>query len=146
MQLPELTIKVERKDGDGQVYQVRTSNDAATFFRTIFNADTMLWTEESAMICLNRANEVIGYFKVSSGGTASTIMDAKVIFTQALQAGAHSIILAHNHPSGNIKPSELDINLTKRLVKGAELLDMRVLDHIILTDKSHLSMADEGYI
>lgn len=146
MQLPELTIKVERKDGDGQVYQVKGSNDAAIFFRTIFNADTMLWTEESAMICLNRANEVIGYFKVSSGGTASTIMDAKVIFTQALQAGAHSIILAHNHPSGNINPSELDINLTKRLVKGADLLDMRVLDHIILTDKSHLSMADEGYI
>lgn len=146
MQLPELKIKVERKSGDGQVYQVRTSNDAATFFRTIFDADTMLWTEESAMICLNRANEVIGYFKVSSGGTASTIMDAKVIFTQALQSGAHSIILAHNHPSGNTKPSDEDIKLTKQLVKGAYLLDMRVLDHIILTDKSHSSMADEGYI
>lgn len=146
MQLPELRIKVERKDGDGQVYQVRSSNDAANFFRTIFNADTMLWTEESAMICLNRANEVIGYFKVSSGGTASTIMDAKVIFTQALQAGAHSIILAHNHPSGNTNPSDIDIKLTKQLIKGADLLDMRVLDHIILTDKSHLSMADEGYI
>lgn len=146
MQLPELRIKVERKDGDGQVYQVRSSNDAATFFRTIFNQDTILWTEESAMICLNRANEVIGYFKVSSGGTASTIMDAKVIFTQALQSGAHSIILAHNHPSGNINPSDLDVELTNRLVKGANLLDMRVLDHIILTDKSHSSMADEGYI
>jgi len=146
MQLPELRIKVERKDGDGQVYQVKTSNDAATFFRTIFNADTMLWTEESAMICLNRANEVIGYFKVSSGGTASTIMDAKVIFTQALQSGAHSIILAHNHPSGNRTPSENDIKLTKQLVKGAQLLDMRVLDHIILTETSHTSMADENYI
>jgi DNA repair protein RadC len=146
MQLPELTIKVERKSGDGQVYQVRTSNDAASFFRTIFNQDTILWTEESAMICLNRANEVIGYFKVSSGGTASTIMDAKVIFTQALQAGAHSIILAHNHPSGNKAPSDLDIQLTKRLMKGADLLDMRVLDHIILTETSHTSMADEGYI
>lgn len=146
MQLPELRIKVERKDGDGQVYKVRSSNDAANFFRTIFNADTMLWTEESAMICLNRANEVIGYFKVSSGGTASTIMDAKVIFTQALQSGAHSIILAHNHPSGNTQPSDHDIKLTKQLVKGAELLDMRVLDHIILSDKSHMSMADNGYI
>ena len=146
MQLPELRIKVERKDGDGKVYQVKSSNDAATFFRTIFNADTMLWTEESAMICLNRANEVIGYFKVSSGGTASTIMDAKVIFTQALQSGAHSIILAHNHPSGNKMPSDEDIKLTKQLVKGAQLLDMRVLDHIILTETSHTSMADEGYI
>lgn len=146
MQLPELRIKVERKDGDGRVYKVRTSEDAATFFRTIFNADTMLWTEESAMICLNRANEVIGYFKVSSGGTASTIMDAKVIFVQALQSGAHSIILAHNHPSGNTMPSDADIKLTKQLVKGAQLLDMRVLDHIILTEKSHTSMADNGHI
>jgi DNA repair protein RadC len=146
MQLPELRIKVERKDGDGQIYQVKSSNDAATFFRTIFNQDTILWTEESAMICLNRANEVIGYFKVSSGGTASTIMDAKVIFTQALQSGAHSIILAHNHPSGNKMPSDNDIKLTKQLVKGAQLLDMRVLDHIILTETSHMSMADEGYI
>lgn len=146
MQLPELRIKVERKDGDGQVYQVKSSNDAATFFRTIFNQDTILWTEESAMICLNRANEVIGYFKVSSGGTASTIMDAKVIFVQALQAGAHSIILAHNHPSGDLRPSEIDIKLTKQLIKGAQLLDMRVLDHIILTEKSHTSMADNGHI
>lgn len=146
MQLPELRIKVERKDGDGQVYQVKSSNDAASFFRTIFNADTLLWTEESAMICLNRANQVIGYFKVSSGGTASTIMDAKVIFTQALQAGAHSIILAHNHPSGDLRPSEVDIKLTKQLVKGAQLLDMSVLDHIILTESGHTSMADENYI
>lgn len=146
MQLPELRIKVERKDGDGQVHKVRTSNDAATFFRTIFNQDTILWTEESAMICLNRANEVIGYFKVSSGGTSSTIIDAKVIFVQALQAGAHSIILAHNHPSGDLRPSEIDIKLTKQLIKGAELLDMRVLDHIILTEKSHTSMADNGHI
>tara|TARA_R110000822_G_scaffold18852_5_gene61850 strand:+ start:4466 stop:4906 length:441 start_codon:yes stop_codon:yes gene_type:complete len=146
MQLPELRIKVERKDGDGKVYKVNSSNDASNFFRTIFNQDTILWTEESAMICLNRANEVIGYFKVSSGGTASTIMDAKVIFTQALQSGAHSIILAHNHPSGNKMPSDEDIKLTKQLVKGAQLLDMRVLDHIILTETSHTSMADEGYI
>jgi DNA repair protein RadC len=146
MQLPELRIKVERKEGDGQVYQVRSSNDAANYFRTIFNADTILWTEESAMICLNRVNEIVGCFKVSSGGTASTIMDAKVIFVKALNSCAHSIILAHNHPSGNTKPSDHDIELTKKLVKGADLLDMRVLDHIILTDKSHLSMADEGYI
>jgi DNA repair protein RadC len=144
MQLPELRIKVERKDGDGQVYKVKQSSNAAEFFRTIFNADTILWTEESAMICLNRANEVIGYFKVSSGGTAATIMDAKVIFTQALQSGAHSIILAHNHPSGNLQASEQDIKLTKQLVNAGSVLDIRVFDHIILTDKGHMSMADEG--
>ena len=143
MQLPELRIKVERKDGDGQVHKVKSSNDAATFFRTIFNQDTILWTEESAMIVLNRANEVIGHYKVSSGGTASTVVDAKVIFTIALNSVGHSIILAHNHPSGNLQPSEQDIKLTKDLVKGGNILGIRVLDHLILTDKGYLSMADE---
>ncbi len=143
MQLPELRIKVERTEGDGSTYTMKTSATAHDFFRTIFNADTILWTEESAMIILNRANEVIGYSKISSGGTASTVVDAKVIFTKALLSGAHSIILAHNHPSGNLQASEDDIKVTKQLVNAGRVLDIRVLDHLILTDKGYLSMADE---
>ena len=143
MQLPELKIRVERTEGDGSTYTMRSSATAHSFFRTIFDADTILWTEESAMIILNRANEVIGYSKISSGGTAATIVDAKVIFTKALLAGAHSIILAHNHPSGNLQASEQDITLTKQLVNAGRVLDIRVLDHLILTDKGYLSMADE---
>lgn len=144
MKLPELKFKVERKDGDGSTYQVKNSNNAHDFFRTIFDADTILWTEESAMIILNRANEVIGYSKISSGGTASTIVDAKVIFTKALLAGGHSIILSHNHPSGNLSASNEDITLTKQLVKAGNILDIKVLDHLILTDKGYISMADQG--
>jgi len=144
MQLPELRIKVERTEGDGSTYTMKSSANAHSFFRTIFDADTILWTEESAMIILNRANEVIGYSKISSGGTAATIVDAKVIFTKALLSGAHSIILAHNHPSGNLQASEQDITLTKQLVNAGRVLDIRVLDHLILTDKGYLSMADEG--
>jgi len=143
MQLPELKIRVERTEGDGSTYTMRSSATAHDFFRTIFNADTISWTEESAMIVLNRANEVIGHYKVSSGGTAATVVDAKVIFTIALNAVGHSIILAHNHPSGNLQPSEQDIKLTKDLVQGGNILGIRVLDHLILTDKGYLSMADE---
>ena len=143
MQLPELRIRVERTEGDGSTYTMKTSATAHDFFRTIFNADTISWTEESAMIVLNRANEVIGHYKVSSGGTAATVVDAKVIFTIALNAVGHSIILAHNHPSGNLQPSEQDIKLTKDLVQGGNILGIRVLDHLILTDKGYLSMADE---
>jgi DNA repair protein RadC len=143
MQLPELRIKVERTEGDGSTYTMKTSATAHDFFRTIFNADTISWTEESAMIVLNRANEVIGHYKVSSGGTAATVVDAKVIFTIALNAVGHSIILAHNHPSGQLRPSEQDIKLTKDLVQGGNILGIRVLDHLILTDKGYLSMADE---
>ena len=144
MQLPELKIRVERKAGDGSTYQVKSSESAYQFFYSIFDADTILWTEESAMIILNRANEIIGYSKISSGGTAGTVVDAKVIFTKALLAGGHSIILAHNHPSGNLEPSEQDIKLTKQLVKAGEVLDIRVLDHLILTDKGYYSMNDKG--
>jgi DNA repair protein RadC len=143
MQLPELRIRVERTEGDGSTYTMKTSATAHSFFRTIFNADTILWTEESAMIILNRANEVIGYSKISSGGTAATVVDAKVIFTKALLSGAHSIILAHNHPSGKLQASEEDIKITKQLVNAGRVLDIRVLDHLILTDKGYLSMADE---
>jgi DNA repair protein RadC len=143
MQLPELRIRVERTEGDGSTYTMKTSATAHDFFRTIFNADTISWTEECAMIVLNRANEVIGHYKVSSGGTAATVVDAKVIFTIALNAVGHSIILAHNHPSGNLQPSEQDIKLTKDLVQGGNILGIRVLDHLILTDKGYLSMADE---
>lgn len=143
MQLPELKIRVERTEGDGSTYTMKSSATAHSFFRTIFNADTILWTEESAMIILNRANEVIGYSKISSGGTAATVVDAKVIFTKALLSGAHSIILAHNHPSGKLGASDEDIKITKQLVNAGRVLDIRVLDHLILTDKGYLSMADE---
>jgi DNA repair protein RadC len=146
MKLPQLEIKVKRKKGDGITYSVRTSKDAAQFFRTVFDADTLLWTEESAMIILNFANEVIGYSKISSGGTHATIIDSKVVFTKVLLSGGHAIILAHNHPSGQLRPSEQDIQMTKDLVKGGNILGIRVLDHIILTEKSHTSMADEGFI
>ena len=146
MKLPQTKITVKTKKGDGITYQMKTSADAAKFFRTIFNADTIQWTEECAMITLNRANEVVSVDKISSGGTAGVIVDAKVVFTIALNAVGHSIILAHNHPSGNLKPSQQDIELTRKLQQGGDILDIRVLDHIILSDTGYLSMADEGYI
>jgi DNA repair protein RadC len=146
MKLPQTKITVKTKKGDGITYQMKSSSDAAQFFRTIFDADTIQWTEESAMITLNRANEVISVDKLSSGGTAGVIVDAKVVFTIALKLTGHSIILAHNHPSGNLKPSNEDIEVTRKLQKGGDILDIRVLDHIILSDTGYLSMADEGYI
>ena len=146
MKLPQTKITVKTKKGDGITYQMKTSADAAQFFRTIFDADTIQWTEEFAMITLNRANEVISVDKLSSGGTSGVIVDSKVVFTIALQLTGHSIILAHNHPSGNLKPSQQDIELTRKIRSGGDILDIRVLDHIILSDVGYLSMADEGYI
>jgi len=146
MKLPQTKITVKTKKGDGITYQMKSSSDAAQFFRTIFNADTIQWTEECAMITLNRANEVISVDKLSSGGTAGVIVDSRVVFTIALKLTGHSVILAHNHPSGNLKPSNEDIEVTQKLISGGDILGIRVLDHIILSDTGYLSMADEGYI
>ena len=117
---------------------------SAELLRGLFDSDTFMWKEEVVMLCLNRANKVLGYYKVSTGGASSTIIDPRVVYTTALKCSACNIILAHNHPSGNTSPSEDDIRMTKKLFMAGELLDIVLLDHIILTDKSHFSMKEEG--
>ncbi|WP_113638918.1 JAB domain-containing protein, partial [Nubsella zeaxanthinifaciens] len=98
------------------------------------------------MILLNRNNRVLGIVDLSTGGGGSTVMDSKVIFTIALKATATSLILAHNHPSGNLRPSSQDITVTEKLVKVAKLLEMDIHDHLIISENAYFSMAEEGMI
>jgi len=100
--------------------------------------------EEFWIILLNRANVVIKKTPISLGGLSGTVADPKVIFKIALENTASSIVLVHNHPSGNLDPSSADVKLTKRLKEAGELLDVQVLDHIIFTNEAYLSFADEG--
>jgi DNA repair protein RadC len=102
--------------------------------------------EEFWIIVLNRANDVIKIEKVSSGGLSGTVADPKVIFKQALDSRGSSIILVHNHPSGNLKPSEADISLTRKLKESGLLLEIPVIDHLIFTDHKYFSFADEGIL
>ncbi len=102
--------------------------------------------EEFWVILLNRANRVIKKEQVSSGGISGTVADPKIIFKAALDQYASSIILVHNHPSGNLKPSQADINLTNKMKEAGKLLEIPVLDHIIFGDQAYLSFADEGLI
>lgn len=102
--------------------------------------------EEFWILLLNKANKVLEKTLISKGGLASTIADPKIIFKAALNHQAANVILAHNHPSGNLKPSNADISLTKKLIEGAKLLDLAILDHIIFTDKGYFSFADEGLL
>ena len=99
--------------------------------------------EEFWVLLLNRANFVIKKQKISNGGVAGTVADPKLIFKTALDHLASSIILVHNHPSGNIKPSEADKRLTKQLVQAGKFLEISVLDHLIFTDSNYFSFADE---
>lgn len=100
--------------------------------------------EEFWLLLLTRANEVIRPVQVSQGGVSGTVADPKIIFKLALEHLASSIILVHNHPSGNLKPSEADKDLTRRLSSAGKLLEIPILDHLIFTDAGYLSFADEG--
>ena len=102
--------------------------------------------EEFWLLMLNRANRVLGRYKVSQGGLSGTVIDTRIILKKALDNLASSIIVCHNHPSGNKQPSDADLKITEKLKKAAEILEIKLLDHVIIADKSYFSFADEGLI
>lgn len=102
--------------------------------------------EEFWILYLNNSNKVIEKFQISKGGITGTLVDVRITLRKALEVGAVSIILVHNHPSGNLKASEADKQLTWKLKTASESLDIKVLDHIIVTEKSYLSFADEALL
>lgn len=123
--------------------RVRSSRDA---FDAIAPLISDLAHEEFWILLLNRANQIIGREQISSGGTAGTVVDAKMIFLRALEGRAASIILCHNHPSGALQPSQADLELTKRLRHAGSTLDTPVIDHLIISEKGYFSFADEGIL
>ena len=143
--LPEIKVKVSIEPSE-KVYKISSSADAAELFKDLFDKDHIQWKEEVIMLCLNRQNHVLGYFKISSGGTTGSVVDAKVIFTIALNCTASSIILAHNHPSGSLKPSEPDKALTNKIKEAGRILDIALLDHLIITSEHFYSFADQGLL
>ena len=102
--------------------------------------------EEFWVLLLTRSNEVIRPVQISQGGISGTVADPKIVFKSALEHLASSMILVHNHPSGNLKPSEADKELTRRLVTSGKLLDIPILDHLIISELGYLSFADEGLL
>ncbi len=143
--LCEIKVTYSSKIKSSDRKKITNSADAAALLRNIWS-DNLEYREEFNLLLLNRANLVIGWFNVSLGGTTSTVVDPKVIFSVALKCNAHGIILAHNHPSGNVKPSEADLSLTKKLIGAGKLLEIFILDHIIITSKSYYSFADNGVL
>ncbi len=139
-----LELGRRRKDTiDKAVEKISGARDAFQLLIPMF-AD--LNHEEFWILMLNQANYVIGKHLISKGGLAGTVADPKIIFKVALEHNAASIILAHNHPSGNLKPSDQDIRITKKLVEAGKMLDLFVLDHLIFTNRNFYSFGDEGLI
>ncbi len=123
--------------------KINSSKDGFNLLAPYF-ADLM--HEEFWVIMLNRGNKVMHKTLISKGGQAGTIADPKIIFKAALEYNAAAIVLAHNHPSGNLKPSQADLDLTKKLKAAGSLLEISILDHLIFANSSYLSFADEGYL
>lgn len=142
---PELEIRY--KSGEHKKAQIKTSADAAAFFRKIFDEDTIEYLETVMVIYLNHANNTIGWFNASQGGITGTVADPRVILGTALKCGATRFMLAHNHPSGSAKPSVADERLTEKLKQGGAIVDIQLIDHlIILPDGGYYSFADDGRI
>ncbi|WP_256009408.1 JAB domain-containing protein [Desertivirga xinjiangensis] len=146
-QVSEIKVIYQPKIKASERFSVSCSRDVFNVFRQSWDMNRIQLVEQFKILLLNRANKVLGIYEVSSGGMAGTVADPKLIFAAALKGYAAGIILAHNHPSGNLKPSQADINLTCKIKEGAMLLDIAVLDHIILSpEDSYYSFADEGLL
>lgn len=121
--------------------RVRTSKELADFLKASLKDYPY---EVFAVIFLNMANKVKHFEVLSKGGLSHTIVDPRIIFQKALEVKATSMILCHNHPSGNLKPSRADEEITAKLKSAGTLLDIKVLDHLIVSDEGYFSFADEG--
>lgn len=121
--------------------RVTTSRDAYNAIATLLND---LHHEEFWLLLLNKNNEITARSRMSTGGAAGTVVDLKMIFKTALDARATAFIAVHNHPSGSLSPSQADIELTRRLRKAGEVLDLPLLDHLIVSERGYYSFTDEG--
>lgn len=125
---------------------ISSSSDAYDILKELWEEGKIDLVEQFKVLFLNRANRVLCLFNVSSGGITGTVADPRLIYTAALKVNAVSLILSHNHPSGSLKPSRQDEELTQKIKSAGSFLDIKVLDHVILCSEGYYSFADEGLI
>lgn len=124
--------------------QIIASKSAADILRASW--EDIEYIERFKVMLLNRANRVKGIIQVGVGGTSGCVADPKIILQAALLSNSTGLIIAHNHPSGNLTPSDADLMITKKIKEACKFMDIALLDHIILTEQGYLSFADEGYL
>ncbi len=126
--------------------KISSVKDSYKLLKELWNENTIEMQEEFKVMLLNRGNKVIGVYEASAGGLTGTVADPRLILAAAIKSLAVSIILSHNHPSGNLKPSRADEELTQKIKVAASYHDIKVLDHIIITSEGYYSFADEGLL
>lgn len=122
--------------------QIQCSKDAFKIFHSRIEK-SIEYKESFMLLVLNNSNDILGIKVISEGGITATVVDVRLIFQTVLKAHGTAFIIAHNHPSGKLKPSDADLNLTQKIKEGAKVLDLRLLDHLIITKTAFYSFADE---
>jgi DNA repair protein RadC len=139
-------LELGRRRKDEDVFEkpsVHSSRDAYSIMQPIMGD---LMHEEFWVLLLNRSNRLLEVLRTSQGGISGTVTDIRMILKNAILHSASSMVLCHNHPSGNLKPSKADLDITKKMAEAARLMDVKVLDHIIMADRNYFSFADEGLL
>jgi DNA repair protein RadC len=141
----EVTLSYKTNVNPKDRAKVTSSKDAYTLFFDTWNKNTIEHVEEFKILLMNRSNSVLGILLISKGGISGTVTDVRIIFQSALKSNASGIILCHNHPSGNVNPSESDRRITQKINEAGKILDIQLLDHlVILPIEGYYSFADEG--
>jgi len=146
LKVAEVQISYNPKFKVSERPQISKSKNAYNILIQQWDKGKIELLEEFKILLLNRRNRVLGIVHISSGGLSGTVADPKVIFTAGLKACASGIILCHNHPSGELNPSSEDLALTKRLVEVGKMLDLKILDHLIISTDGYYSFGDEGIL
>jgi len=142
--LREVTAVYKTKDDINNV-KISGSRDVNDYIRSIYPVEINI-REAMVVLYLNNSNRTLGYSIASIGGITGTVVDVRLVLRDALLTQSTGLILIHNHPSGTLKASTQDINITNKVKKAAELMDIKVLDHLILTEDDFYSFADGGII
>jgi DNA repair protein RadC len=135
--------KLTKVKSDFERVKITSSIESADYIRKFYSDDIGIF-ESCFILLLDRSNHTIGYAKISQGGISGTVVDVRIIAKYAIDSLCSAVILAHNHPSGNLRPSDGDKRITKQALEGLKLLNVELLDHVILTESSHYSFADSG--
>ena len=137
-------IRVSYSNSNKKKPKVNNSKESYQIILNCWDKNTIELQEEFKILLLNRANQVLGIYSMSKGGVSGTIVDIKLVFSVALKCNSSSMVLVHNHPSGNLKPSESDLLLTKKIIKASKVLDLQIIDHLIISKDNYYSFADDG--
>ena len=139
-------LEIGRRKASQEIPEKISIKSSAEAFAVFFPHLSDLRTEEFWVIFLNQKNQIIYKSQISKGGITGTIVDVRVLFKMALEHYATSIIVAHNHPTGNLKPSDADLKITRNIKNAGEILDIKLTDHLIIGENAFFSFQDEGLL